>query len=192
MIKINLLPQELRKEKTNALRVPYIPLVLLGGVLFLLMTVFFYGDYLRARSAYKSVRAEWERVNPSMAQLKALETKIEVEMKGEKDFLEKNVLNTESMTQILSWVSEFLPPKGWLTELKLVREGGGCRLTLKGVVLASRTQTGIEQIEAYFQQLRTKLPPRTSVAFSTTKGAKEKTGGTAFAGYLDWGATKKP
>ena len=192
MIKINLLPQELRKRKARVTPIPYIPLVVLGGVLFLLMTFFFYGDYLRARSAYKSVRKEWARLNPSMVQLKALENKIDVEMKGEKIFLEKNVLNTDSMTQILFWVSEFLPPKGWLTELKAEREGEGCQLTLKGVVLASRTQTGIEQIEEYFQKLKKKLPPQTSVALTTAKEVKAEMTGTAFVARLNWGVTPKP
>lgn len=191
MIKINLLPQELRKGKTNPTRIPYIPLALLAGVLFLLLTFFFYGDYLKARSTYKSVRSEWVRLNPLMAQLKTLETRVEVEMKGEKDFLDKNVLNTESMTRILSWVSEFLPPKGWLTELNMEREGEGCRLTLRGVVLASRTQTGIEQIEEYFQKLKTKLPSQTSITLTTSREVKEKVGGTAFTAYLEWGVTSK-
>ncbi len=192
MIKINLLPAELRKRKKSTTRIPYIPLVILAGVLFLLMTFFFYGDYLKARSAYQSVQKEWTRLNPLMAQLKALETQVNVEMKGEKDFQEKNMLNTESMTRILVWVSEYLPPKGWLTEFKAVREEGGCRLTLKGVVLASRTQTGIEQIEGYFQKLRTKLPPQTSVALTTSKQINEKTAGTAFVADLEWGVTSKP
>jgi hypothetical protein len=192
MIKINLLPQELRKGKATGLRIPYIPLALLAGVLFLLLTFFFYGDYLRARATYKNVQKEWARLSPLMGQLKALETKIDVEMKGEKDFLEKNVLNTESMTRMLSWVSEFLPPKGWLTEFRAEREGEGFRLTLKGVVLASRTQTGIEQIEEYFQKLRTKLPPQTTIALTTTKEVKEKTAGTAFVANIEWGVTSKP
>ncbi|MFA7255579.1 MAG: hypothetical protein WC133_05735 [Candidatus Omnitrophota bacterium] len=192
MIRINLLPQELRKRKKTVVRIPYLPFAILGGVLFLLLTFFFYGDYLRARITYNHVRKEWAKLNPSMAQLKALETKIEVEMKGEKDFLEKNVLNTDSMTRILSWASEFLPPKGWLTELKAEREGEGCRLTLKGVVLASRTQTGIEQIEEYFQKLKAKLPPQTAIALTTAKEGKEKTEGTAFVAHLDWGVTPKP
>ena len=192
MIKINLLPQELRKRKTNPTRIPYIPLAILAGVLFLLMTFFFYGDYLRARSAHKRVQKEWTRLNPLMAQLKALETQVEVDMKSEKVFLEKNILNTDSITQILSWVSEFLPPKGWLTRLKAEREGGGCRLTLEGVVLASRTQTGIEQIEEYLQKLKAKLPPQTSVTLTTSKEVKEKTEGTAFAVLLEWGVIPKP
>lgn len=192
MIQVNLLPPELRKEKTIGLRIPYIPLAVLGGVLFLLMTFFFYGDYLRARSAYNSVHKEWTRLNPLMAQLKSLETKVEVAMKGEKTFLEKNVLNTESMTCLLSWVSEFLPPKGWLTGLKAQREGEGCRLTLKGIVLASRTQTGIDQIEEYFQKLKAKLPSQTTVMLTTSKEVKEKVGGTAFVADLEWGVTRKP
>ena len=195
MIKINLLPQELLKNKANATRIPYVPLALLAVVLFLLMTLFFYGDYLRARSTYKEVHKEWVRLSPLMAQLKALEKQVTVEMKGEKDFLEKNVLNTEPLTQILFWASYFLPPQGWLSELKADREGEGFRLTLRGVVLPSHKQTGIEQIEEYFQKLKTKLPPETLIALTTSKetqGAGKKVEGTAFSGQLEWRVTHKP
>ena len=89
-------------------------------------------------------------------------------------------------------MSEFLPPKGWLTELKAEREGEGCQLTLKGVVLASRTQTGIEQIEEYVQRLKAKLPPQTSVALTTSKEVKERKEGTDFVARLDWGEPPKP
>lgn len=191
MIKVNLLPQELRKEKTGTPRFPYIPLAILAGVLFLLMTFFFYGDYLRARSAYNSVKKEWAGLNPSLAQLKAMESKVDVEMKGEKEFLEKNVLNTESMTQILMWVSEYLPAKGWLTGLKAEREIGGFRLTLRGVVLATRSQTGIEQIEEYFRKLRAQLPPQNTLALTTSKDPKAQGEGTSFVANLEWKAGQK-
>lgn len=195
MIKINLLPQELLKNKANATRIPYIPFALLAVVLFLLMTLFFYGDYLKARSTYGEVHREWVRLSPLMAQLKTLEKQVTVEMKGEKEFLEKNVLNTESMTQVLYWASYFLPPQGWLTELKADREGEGCRLVLRGVVLASHTQTGIEQIEEYFQKLKAKLPPETVLALTTSKetqGAGKKVEGTSFAAQLEWRLPRKP
>lgn len=193
MIKVNLLPLELRKGDANAVRIPYIPLAILAGALFLLLTFFFYGDYLAARSAYKRIQKEWTKVNPMMAELKALETKAEVEIKGEKNFLEKNVLNTGPVTRILSWVSEFLPPRGWLTELRAQREGEGFRVTLRGVVLPFRTQTGIEQIEEYLQKLKTKLPPQTSVMLTTSKDAKDAGGaeGTVFVANLEWGVTRK-
>lgn len=192
MIKINLLPEDLRKKKKSATRVPYVPLAILAGVLFLLMTCFFYVDYLSARSAYHRVRQDWLRLNPLMGQLKSLETKIEGEMRGEKDFLEANVLNTDPVTQILSWVSEFLPAKGWLTQFKFERGGGGgCLLTLQGVVLPSRTQTSIEQIEAYLQGLKAKLPPQTTLALTTSREVLEKRESTAFAANLEWGGGKK-
>ena len=192
MIKINLLPEDLRKRKKNTTRVPYVPFVILGGVLFLLMTCFFYVDYLNARAAYNRVRQEWVRLNPLMGQLKALEKKSDIEMRGEKDFLEKNVLNTEPLIRILSWTSEFLPPKGWLTQLRFDRVGEGCQLTLQGVVLPSRTQTSIEQIEAYLQKLKAKLPPQATLQLMTSKEVKEKVEGTAFTANFDWGGIKKP
>ena len=192
MIKINLLPQELRKKKKSATRVPYIPLALLAGVLFLLMTCFFYVDYLKARSAYQRVHQDWVRLNPLMGQLKSLENQIEIEMRGEKDFLEKNVLNTDSVTQILSWASEFLPAKGWLTQLKFERSGEGCLVTLQGVVLPSRAQTSIEQIEEYLQKFKAKLPLQTTLTLTTSKEVKEKVEGTAFAANFEWGVIKKP
>lgn len=190
MIKINLLPPELHKRKKTTTRIPYIPLAVLACVLFLLLTLFFYGDYLRARSAYKSVKKEWVRLTPLMSQLKAMETKIEVEMRGEKDFLEMNVLGGDSMTRILFWASEFLPSGGWLTELKCERDGEGCRLALKGVVLPSRTQTGIEQIEEYMQKLKAQLPPQAKLALMTSKDTDENGEGTAFAAHWDWGVKK--
>ncbi len=192
MIKINLLPRELPQGTKTSSRFPYIPLAILAGTLFLLLTFFFYGDYLKGRAAYKRVQKEWMPLSPRMGQLKTLEKKIEIEMRGENDFLRKNVLNTESVTRILSWASEFLPPKGWLTELKAERDGEGCRLTLRGVVLPSRTQTGIEQIEEFLQKLKTKLPSETVFMLTTSKEIKEKVDGTAFTANLDWGVTKKP
>ena len=187
-----MLPQELRKAKKSTTHAAYVPMAILGTVLFLLLTLFFYGDYLRARSVYGDVHKEWVRLNPMMGQLKALENKIEVEMKGEKDFLEKNILNTEPVTHILSWVSEFLPPKGWLTELTVEREGDGCRLSMRGVVLPSRAQTGIEQIEGYLQKLKAKFPPKATLVLTTAKQASStKVEGTSFAADFEWGVTSK-
>ena len=65
-------------------------------------------------------------------------------------------------------------------------------MVLQGVVLASRTQTGIEQIEEYVQNLKAKLSPKTTVELTTSKEGKAKTEGTAFDAKLVWGVTSKP
>lgn len=190
MIKINLLPLQLRKVKGKTPPVQYIVLGILASILFFLLTLFFYGGYLKARSAYGVVYAEWKRLSPLMANLKTLENKIEVEMKGERDFLAKNVLNTEPITNFMMWASDYLPSKAWLTEFGIGREGEGMRFTLQGVVFPSATQTGIEQIEEYLQKLKIKLPSSAELKLVTSKNL-EVNGGITFVANFEWGIPRK-
>ncbi len=190
MIKINLLPLQLRKSKPSPTRIPYIPLAILAGGLFFIMTLFFYTDFLRARAAYARVHKDWMRMNPLMGQLKAMENRVEIEMKAEKDFLEKNILNTDSITNILDSVSKYLPERGWLTELKAEREGEGCRLMLQGVVLQSRTRTGIELIEEYLNKLKANFPAGAKFILTTSKDSKTSDG-VSFTANFEWGVVKK-
>ena len=46
MITINLLPQEFRRTRKPTMAKPYLPLAILAGSLFMLLTLFFYADYL--------------------------------------------------------------------------------------------------------------------------------------------------
>ena len=190
MIKINLLPIELRKANKKAVPIPYLPLVILAGMLFLLLTLFFYVDYIGARTAYLKVRREWVRLSPLMAQLKSMEKTVDVELKGEKDFLEANVLNSQPVTRILMWVSEFLPPKCWLTNLEFERQGEGCHLGVEGVVLPSDNRTGIEHIEDFLNKLKAQLPTAT-LSLTTTKTSTKDVEGTSFAANFEWGPVKK-
>ncbi|HNX68759.1 MAG TPA: hypothetical protein PLL75_07305 [Candidatus Omnitrophota bacterium] len=190
MIRINLLPAEFRKTKGSASPVPYLSLAILAGGLFLLLTLFFYADYLKVKSSYAIVYTEWVRVSPEMAQLKKMETKVEAEMKAEKEFLEKNILNTDSMTGVMMEVSEHLPQQGWLTELKLERVPQGVAMNLKGKVLPSRALTGIEQIEQFLQQVKSRMPQAVPT-LTTAKGDAKAEGATSFEADFKWGAAKK-
>lgn len=189
MITINLLPEEYKSKKRATTLKPYLPLAFLLGIIFLLLTLFFYVDYLKTLKAYGLVRKEWEQLSPQMKQLKALESRVEIEMQAEKDFLEKNVLNTESTARILQWVSEYLPPRGWLTELKFEREGEGGRLLLQGAVFSMGSQTAIEQIEVYMRNLKEKLPSG-EFTLTTAKQDDKKSEGMAFTATFDWGVKK--
>jgi len=192
MIKINLLPIQLRKPKTKVTMMPYMAIVVLAAVLLLLLTLFFFVDYLKVKKSYELVYREWQQVSPQMARLKTMENRVEVEMRGEKEFLEKNVLNTESMTRILMWISEYLPPHGWLTEIKIIREKEGTRLTVQGVVMSSSARTGVEEIEEFLYQLKQKLPqPELTLMTSKQAGKDGAVAGTSFIAQLDWGETKK-
>jgi Tfp pilus assembly protein PilN len=190
MIKINLLPIECRKANKKASPIPYLPLIILGSVLFLLLTLFFYVDYLSTRTAYVKVRKEWIRLSPLMAQLKSMENKVDVEMKGEKAFLEANVLNTQPITRILMWASEFLPPRCWLTNLEIERQGEGSHLELEGVVFPSNNRTGIEHIEGFLNKLKMQLSTAT-LTLTTSKTSTKDVEGTSFVAHFEWGMVKK-
>ncbi len=191
MIKINLLPIELRKANKKSAPLPYLPLVILAGVLFLLLTLFFYVDYLNARGAYAKVHKEWVRLSPLMAQLKSMEAKVDVELKGEKDFLEANVFNTQPVTRILMWISEFLPQRCWLTDLEYERQGEGCRLALGGVIFPANNRTGIEDIEVFLNEIKKRIPTAT-LTLTTSKSSTKEGEGTSFSGNFEWGMVKKP
>jgi hypothetical protein len=60
------------------------------------------------------------------------------------------------------------------------------------VVLLSRAQTGIEQIEEYLQKLKKKLPPKATLILTTSKQPASKGEGTVFSADFEWGVTPKP
>jgi len=189
MITINLLPEEYREVKRPSSALPYISLAIQAGALFLLLTLFFYADYLKARRAYDSVYAEWIQFGPQMRQLKELEKMVEVDMKAEKDFLVTTVLNTDPVTRVLQAVSDHLPPHGWLTELKIERAGGGGKLNMQGIVLSAGAKTGIEQIESFFQEVKARFP-KADVTLTTSKVKDPKIAGTSFSTTITWGPIK--
>ncbi len=190
MIGINLLPIELRKANKRVTPVPYLPLIILVVGLFMLLTLFFYAEFLRARTTYLKVRNEWVRLRPLMAELKAMEKKVDQEMKGEKDFLEANVLNTQPVTRILMAVSEFLPPRCWLTSLEVERQGEAYHLVLEGVVLPANKRTGIEHIEIFLNKIKTRFP-KAKLTLSTSKASTKDSEGTAFSANFEWGTVEK-
>lgn len=190
MITVNLLPKEYRSTKKKNLATPYIPLAVLFGALFIILTLFFYVDYLTTKSAYDGVYKQWLQLNPQMKALKALENKVEIEMRGEKEFLERYVLNTEPLTQILQLVSEHLPPRAWLTDLKIEHENDETRLVLQGVVLAFRGQSGIEQVEEYIGDLKEALP-KGDITLSTAKQQDKDSTGTTFTATFEWGGQEQ-
>lgn len=191
MIRINLLPIELRQAHKKASPIPYLPLIVLAGGLFLLLTLFFYVDYLNTRASYVKVRQEWVRLSPLMSQLKSMENEVDVDMKGEKDFLEANILNTQPITHVLMWISKFLPPRCWLTNLDVERQGEECHLGLEGIVYPSNNLTGIEQIEDYLNKIKGQLP-MAMLTLTTSKTSTKDVEGISFVANFDWGTVKKP
>jgi hypothetical protein len=188
MITINLLPEEFRvKEKTQS-KYPVKQIAMGAGVLFAVLTVFFYIDFVFANFSLKKLQKESADILPQQQQLKQLETEVEQTLKPENAFLNKFVTADRPLTHLFSWVSEQLPASSWLTEFKLSREGQGGRLFLKGLTLPTKEKSSIEWIEVYLHQLKAQMPD-SNLSLTTSRQRVKGVEVTEFIANFDWGLT---
>lgn len=190
MIQINLLPEELREKKKNVERVPLTKIGIGVGVFMTLLTIGFYIDFLFSSVKCRTLEQTWEKAQPESGGLTQLQSEVEGILKQEKEFMERFVTTPRPLTHILMWVNEFLPERAWLVEFKLEREEEGGNILVKGLALSSKTQSSIEQIEAYLQKLKEKMP-ETQLSLTTIRQTFEGVELTQFIANFDWGKKKK-
>lgn len=188
MITINLLPEEFRAAEKKSSKYPVIPIAIGAGVLFILLTIFFYFDYISANISLNKLNKESVTILPQSQRLKQLDTEVQEILKPENVFLNRFVTADRPATPMLSWVSEFLPPAAWLTELKLTREGEGGKIFIKGMSIPTKEKSSIEQIEAYVHQLKAKMPDA-NLSLTTSRQNIKNVEVTEFVANLEWGMT---
>lgn len=191
MITINLLPEEFRIRPKSKTSVSYLKISAVLGVLFFLLTAYFYTDFLRAQEKLKKVQAQWAALQPQMAELKKLEEEVEKKLKPEKVFLESFVTVKRPLTFLMGWASEVLPESIWLTELQMEREGEGGHFLIKGLAFSSKEKSSIDAIEIYLHRLREKIP-ESDLSLTTTRQTLEGRELTQFTAHFDWGGKPKP
>ena len=191
MITINLLPQEFRIQAKSEHSLPYLKIAAVCGILFSLVTVYFYVDLLVAKAQLKKIRGEWSQIQPKSAELKKLEDEVEKTLKPEKVFLESFVTAQRPLTSFLVWAGELLPETVWLTEFQMERKGEGGRLFIKGLALPSKEKSSIEAIEIYLHQLKEKIVDG-NLSLTTTRQTLEGKELTQFLANFEWGHKSKP
>lgn len=189
MIQINLLPDEFRVKHRTLPNVPTIKLAIAGGVLLVLLTTYFYIDFMIASSSLKKIEAEWDKISPEAVILQQLQGEVEGALKQEKEFLERFATSPQPLTSILQWVSEFLPENSWLIEIKMEQDSKGSHFLLRGLSLASKGRSSIESIEGYLHQLKEKMPD-SRLSLTTTRETQEQIELTQFTALFDFGGAK--
>ncbi|MDP3921385.1 MAG: hypothetical protein Q8R76_11330 [Candidatus Omnitrophota bacterium] len=158
MITINLLPEELRVVKTRTKEpVPWLKLAIGLGVLFVILTTYFFFGYLSARGKLKEASASWKVVEPQAVVLNDLEAEVEKVLSKEKQFLETTVTTERPLTNMLEWASQYLPSSAWLTQVKRRNDAEGNSIVITGLCLSTKEKTSIEQIEDYLHNLKTEI-----------------------------------
>lgn len=187
MLTINLLPEELRVKKKTTVNLPYMKFVILGGVIFFFVTVSFYFDYLSSAREFQEVERTWKTLQPQSQKLKALETEVETTIKPERNFLNRYVVTGKPMTGFLISLSQLLPDPAWLTEVRMEQKEGNQLLFVKGIVLPSKTSSGIEAVETYVHELQQKVP-EAKLSLTTTRQKIGQLEVTQFIANFEWKA----
>ncbi len=191
MITINLLPQEFRPQLKSEQRIPYLKIAAICGILFAVLTIYFYVDLLLANAKLKRIQAAWAKIQPQSIALKKLEDTVEKTLNPEKNFLEGFVTVQKPLTLFMVWASELLPDGVWLTEFSMERKQEGGHLFIKGLALPSKEKSSIESIEIYLHQLKEKIPDA-NLSLTTTRQTLEEKELTQFTAHFDWGGKSKP
>ena len=187
MIGINLLPPEFRvqKRQTSVQRIPIKKLGLGGGILLILLTFIFYIDYMIVSHKNDKLQKDWQTIQPQAVVLNQLRFQVEGQLKPEKEFIERFITSSRPLTYIMMWVTEFLPETIWLTEFKLDQDAKGTHMILKGLCLPSKAKGSIEEIEAYLQQVKAKMPDA-GFNLTTNRELIQHVQLTEFTAAFDW------
>ena len=189
MIQVNLLPEEFRVVEKKQMDLPILKIGIAAAALFVLLTIFFYIDFVFVSAKLHKIEVGWKKIQPEFVALNKLQSEVDNTLKQEKDFMEKFVTAQKPLTILLMWASEFLPPSTWLIELELKREGEGSQFLVKGLCLPSKSRSSIEQIEDYLQHLKEQMPDA-ALSLTTTRQKSEGVELTQFTASFVWG--KKP
>lgn len=202
MIKINLLPAELRPVKKKKVvkraaaekpagefnaQLPLKAAVIAIAGIFAVVTLFFYVDYLRLNKKQSKVASDFAAIQPRVQEVRVLEQEVTTLLQPEKDFLNAHVLNKATITSILQEMSVALPEGLWLTSFSIDNSGKKRSFQIQGLALNSKDKTNIQQIEEYLHQIKHVLP-NAQFTYSTGKQLTEKVAATAFTANFEWQA----
>jgi len=186
MIKINLLPEELRaREKNETTEIPKAKLIIAIAILFVLVTVFFYFDFHASGSKLRKMDKQWAEFQPQAQILGALENEILNVLSPEKDFLERFVTAERPLTYVLEWLSEFLPVSAWIIQVRMENSPVKNNLVVRGLALPTKEVSSIESIEIYLNELKKKMPAA-SLSLTTARQFEEGVEVTQFTAIFEW------
>ena len=187
MIRINLLPPELRKTKGFFLALILKKKVLIGaGSLFVGLTLIFYIQYQLSLRTFKSLQSHWVFLQKDIQRVSDLQSSLESGSKKEKEFLERYVTSPLPLTAISNAVNQFLPDSVWLIEIKVDRKPQENNLLLKGFSVPSSHSSSIQDIEKYLRDLKAVFPPQAELILTTSRQTKDNAELTLFTAVFKW------
>ncbi|MBU3758801.1 MAG: hypothetical protein FGM27_02600 [Candidatus Omnitrophica bacterium] len=186
MIEINLLPEDLRiEEKEPAPEVPIVKILAGAVVFFVLLTCFFYWEYLNARAVLRKTETHWQSLSAQSGALTKLQNDVEKNLRQEKDFFSKFVASDMSLTRQLVWIADSLPESAWLTTVRMENNLKNRSLVVRGLCLPSKKSSSIILIEAYLNSLKSKMIGA-KLSLTTSRQVVASAEVTEFTAIFSW------
>ena len=187
MIRINLLPPELRKTKTLYLSfVQKRKILVVAGSCFVGLTLILYLQYLLSLRALKGLQDHWVSLQKDIQRVTLFQSQLETGRRKEKEFLERHVTSPLPVTAILNAINQFLPDSIWLIEIKVSRQPQENSFLVKGFSLPLARKSSIQDIEKYLRDVKGIFPPKTELVLTTSRQTKENRELTLFTAVFKW------
>jgi Tfp pilus assembly protein PilN len=153
MIKINLLPAELRPRKKTTL--PIRQMAFLGGGVVAILILFYILvgiritqeniKYNRLKKEYEAIRPEYERVKKLKVNKERLEAQVAL--------MEKLIVQRLLWAKKLNEMSDLMPPQVWLSSILVASRPEGRALIIRGKTYSSKGEKMVEQVGDFMRRI---------------------------------------
>jgi len=154
MIKINLLPAELRPKKKTTLPVKAMSLIGGGIVVILILIHVLVGMKINQekerlsllKKEYEAIRPEYERVLKLKADKERLESKVAL--------MEKLLIQRLLWAKKLNQFSDLMPPSVWLSSVSVVTRAETPTLVIRGKTYSDKGEKMVEQVGDFMRRIK--------------------------------------
>ena len=157
MIKINLLPMDLRESETKPSRYPVRKIV--TGTAAALLAIFLYQVimYTYSRSVVRHLGIETEKLAQPAAEAERVDYAVNKELLPQKRFFHQFVIAHVWISEALNNFSDLLPHGMWFSRMKLAREQGYVRVDISGYTRITSSEIALAQIQEYVNAVKSKM-----------------------------------
>ncbi|MBL7170763.1 MAG: PilN domain-containing protein [Candidatus Omnitrophica bacterium] len=154
MIKINLLPAELKPKKKTTLPVKAMSLIGGGIVVILILIHVLVGMKINQekerlsllKKEYEAIRPEYERVLKLKADKERLESKVAL--------MEKLLIQRLLWAKKLNQFSDLMPPSVWLSSVSVVTRTETPTLVIRGKTYSDKGEKMVEQVGDFMRRIK--------------------------------------
>ena len=157
MIKINLLPVELRRVEVVRTKFPFRSMFITLFFIILIGSLYQFFLYLHVKSKLNHLNSEVTHIFEPGREADQLNQAINLKLLPEKHFLDQYVLPNFLVAEAMNDLSDLLPESIWFGDLTIKRDQGSLSLELMGFTRMTSKLIAVAQIQEYVNSVKAKL-----------------------------------